>query len=1103
MDFHGLDLARPIPRIRAGFCAICENVRTYLRQAFQLRQPLTDAILTLSAAVMSIARMNDTTPSGPGSGYTLISADADGNLWNGSTIVATGLSGNRVSLAPFQPNQSVQPWMYVGDTAAAGSVTVSDSFTCSGMVKVRSDGVARKTGITEPQSAPVVGINTVSVMQWLSLPATTPPWTNIGGVNADYDYSGTDNQPPFPATISTPVAESTVTLTVTGTATVNGTAGTAPGASQPLSGGYPGHFIASPVTVVFAFTDASGNILAQSSLAGAPPVVGNVGAGATLTVPAGAAQLQIGIDSEGGTFSANSGSYLIEAVVSTSAITQVSSIVGLITAYVWGDSPHSGPTGSYIWKNPNDSGTGEPRTIGNVQASSSNNSLIFDSSPEDGTVPVQWSTLDSTGATISSIDLFAPALESEGYQDFNACIVGSLWVPKAGTYAIQIQNKDQVMFGIGGGATSTGGAVYGPNGQAITVVSGWPLLYVSTPNGTGGAVTDSFNVTFPAAGIYPFEVDWDYWYHTGRSLIIEMAPTPGAGVATIPPLPQGVRTNVQYWGKYRAAETGAQSNPGPASPIQQTPVLANTITQPYSTDPQVTLWDAYRKDDALANPTYVATGPNDGLGGTINGIVYNTAIEDTLSDLAAADNDQMEIDDFEPFPSIDTPKSGKVTIVAGVITWKSGDKFSTRWLAGTEMLIGSPTQNAYSLIARPISTTEIVIPGIPDTIGDAAGDGVPYNIAQPILAQQPLPYLFGPTDNIPFMCAVGDPLRPGTIYWCKGNNLDSAPDTNQQNLTDPSEVLVNGAMSGGYAIVFSIRRALIMQPNAQNATATASGVAGSTWSFRTTSINRGLFIPRALYVQGSGNTFFRVNDGIHYSQFGQGSKSITDETLYPLFSHEGSTPTAIVRNGIAVYPPDDTVPEKQQFSGQGNYLYYDYQGTDGNMHTLTFDIEAMAWIWDTTTPAATVHASNQGESVQGVLVGCADNTIRQFASTGDESPTGTVMSPAMGGKGYIHCGMLAIEYSATDTIALTGVVQDAENGSYAPAAITLPATGGNPTKYFLRPSANKWKWISWQFQFTDPTAQIFLDGCVCYIRSWGTNATYEQMPMFGSTGGEG
>ena len=1244
IEFRGLSISAPLNRIKAGFCSIAVNVRSYLRGGFMLRNRLAGALYTLSAGVQSIARLNDTTPQGPVSGFTIISADSSGNLYNGASTVATGLSGHPVSLAPFQPNQSVQPWMYVGDssqavtvnyaasasirpvltassvtwtnpTNAIGSVgyatdagissdylkidcaaislpsgaavvgvkiqgngfyatnpgiitvnaqpsnqnqfpslravptvfssggttfmwgltsaqvvagfyflispqapiqaislnqitvivyyTYPSTFASTGMVKVRSDGLTRKTGIKEPQSPPVVGINTFNVTQFLTLQANTPPWTNIGGVNANFNYGGLDTQPPYPTIIATPVAGATVTLMVTGTATVNGSS-VAPSASGPSTSGYPGAFITTPKIVVFAFTDANGNILAQSTLLGAPPVVGNVGASAVLTVPAHAAQLQIGIDSLGGTFSANSGSYLIQANVSTSSITQVASIVGLVNAYVWGDSPQVGPVASYVWKNPNDGGTGISRTIGTAQAKASNNSLIFDSTPEDGTVPVLWSTLDSTGGTVGSIDLFSPALESQGYMDFNACITGSIFIPAGGTYAVKLQYKDQIMFGVGAGATSTGGAVYGFSGQAITVADGLPLLFVSTIDGLGTYQTTTIQVTFPEMGIYPFEIDWDYWYHSGRSLIVQVAPTSGAAAATLPPLPQGVRTGVQYWGKYRASETGAQSNPSQPSPLQLTPVLANTIQLPWSNDPQVDKVDYYRQDNALANPTYVATGPNDGLGGTINGVLYNTAIEDTLDDLAAAGNQIMARDDFEPFPSIDTPKAGMVTIVGSVIKWKSGDLFNVRWLPGTIMLIGSPTQMAYSLVARPLSTTQIVIPEVPDTIGDAVGAGVPYNIAQPILAQQPLPYLFGPTDNIPFMCAVGDPGRPGTIYWCKGNNLDSAPDTNQQNLTDPSEALVNGAMSSGYAIVFSIKRAWVMQPNFFNAQATATGTSGSTWSFRSTSISRGLFIPRCLAVEGSGKTFFRVDDGIHYSQSGQGSQSITDQTLYPLFAHEGSTPAAIVRNGVTFYPPDDTKPQQQQFSIQGPYLYYDYIGTDATYHTLVFDISAMAWIWDMTNPAAMVHASNQGPSTQGVLVGCVDHTIRPFTSTGTETVTGTVVTPAIGGVGWGSMYEITVEYSSSATVTLSFVAADAGNGSYGPNSLTLPSTGGSPTKYTTKVSSNKWKWLQFSFASTDQTLAVYLDGFAVAVKNWGDSVQYRTVqPFAGNAGGEG
>ena len=214
------------------------------------------------------------------------------------------------------------------------------------------------------------------------------------------------------------------------------------------------------------------------------------------------------------------------------------------------------------------------------------------------------------------------------------------------------------------------------------------------------------------------------------------------------------------------------------------------ITPTASLDPQVDKIDFYRQSGGLSNFTYVGTGQNTA-----------TAFNDLLSDLAVATNPLLEYDNFEPFPSIDLPKSGVVNITSQVLNYVSGDHFNIRWLPGTIMLLGSPTQTAYTAVRRPTSTTAWDFTNNdPNIVPLPDSSAVAWNIAEPTLAQQPLPYMFGPTDNINFIFAVGDPLRPGTLYWCKGSNLDSAPDTNQLEVTDPSEPLVNGAMSGGLGV---------------------------------------------------------------------------------------------------------------------------------------------------------------------------------------------------------------------------------------------------------------------------------------------------------------
>lgn len=1097
--FGGMNLTDPVNRI-SGKVALALNVRAYLSAGFTLRAVLTNAIFTFASAIQSIARLNDSTPAGPVSGFSYV-IKAGTVLYNNSTPVATGMSPNPVSNTTFRPNTSVQPWDYIGDNSQFATIITKYlingtpvNFGSFSQIKVRSDGLAYKTGIAEPHSPPLVSTSGSMTTGSGPLAATTVPWNNVSGANPSYNYGQTsagDGTGPF--IIALPSGSQSLTIDVLGTATVNG-ATHAAGDAGPATSTYPANFTHSipapnPTIVVGAFTDGSGNVLTGTSPV---PLLANVGASITLFVPAGAVQFQIGIDSSANTFSANSGAFTLNWALTVSAIATKVSTQGSVTAYVFSPAPHTGPVATFIWKNPGDVGTGIPLTSSQAAVTVTNNSWIFDSSPEDGTVPVQWSTLAADGSTTGTIPLFTPALESEGYQDFYACIVGSLFIPAAGTYTFTFVNKDQIMVGIGGGATISGGYVTNPhNGQTMSVVSALPLVLVTTPNGSGGAVTTNLAVTFPGAGSYQVEIDWDYWEHTGRSLIMTV------NSVVIPPLPAGVRTDVSYIGVYRSSATGALSNPSPASTAQVTPVLDNTVSLLWSPDPQVDKVDFYRQDSGLPNYTYVATGPNTNP---------PTPIVDSLSDLGAAANPILQFDNFEPFPSIDLPAAGIVNVSGGIITWVSGTPFNVRWLPGSVILLGAPTQLAYTLYSRPTSPTSMLIPGVPD------GTNLVYNIAEPILANQPLPYQFGPTDNINFTFAVGDPLRPGTLYWCKGSNLDSAPDTNQMDVTDPSEPLVNGAMSGGRGVLASIRRWWVIMPNFFNAEATATGTSGSTWTLQATSITRGLFIPRCLAVSGGGNIFFRVDDGIHVSPGGLQSESISDGDLYPLFSHEGSIPTAIVRNGITIYPPDDTQPQQQQFSYQNGYLYYDYLGIDSTFHTLVFDEAAGGWIYDTYSISAVIHAANEDESIQGVLVGCSDGTLREMTPGGTEISTGTVLTPAIGGKGFLFIQEVTVEYSSNAPITLSTLAADTNNGSYGPADVTLPSTTGviAKTKFLL--GTNKAKLFWFQFSSADPTFKVYTDGFAVRLKDFGTKDPFRQMnpfvmqnpyfPVLGGFGGE-
>lgn len=539
--------------------------------------------------------------------------------------------------------------------------------------------------------------------------------------------------------------------------------------------------------------------------------------------------------------------------------------------------------------------------------------------------------------------------------------------------------------------------------------------------------------------------------------------------------------------------------------VNYTKITASYSTQdaqvtPFpSPDPQVDKINFYRQGGGLANPTFVGQGPNSA-----------TVFNDLLSDLGAASNREMVFSNFEPVPSIDLPQSGTLNAASQVLTTVSGDPFNPRWLPGTIILIGSPSQVAYTAVRRPANATtwdftnnDPTVTPIPD------GTNLTWNIAEPDLAAQPLPYIFGVTDNINYVFGVGDPNRPGTLYWCAGSNLDAWPDTNQMDVTDPSEPLVNGAMSAGLGVLFSIKRAWFIYPNFFNALATVTGTSGSTWTLQATSIDRGLFMPRCAIVTNSGKIYFRVDDGIHLSLGGATSQSITDGSLYPLFPHESagsgaSVPQPIARNGATIYPPDDSKPEKQRFSYQNGYLYYRHVATDGLPHTWVFDERIMGWIWDSYSGSQpTASAPNEGESQQGTIVGCSDGTVRLMTSHATEAFSGTVLTGALGGAGWMTGYEFTAEYSCDSGATVSFAAADAGNNSYAPNLIVLNPTAGGTAKFTTKISPNKWKLLQAQFETTDQTFQLYLAGTGLSVKPWGSEAEYAFVSFFAGQGGKG
>ena len=391
-----------------------------------------------------------------------------------------------------------------------------------------------------------------------------------------------------------------------------------------------------------------------------------------------------------------------------------------------------------------------------------------------------------------------------------------------------------------------------------------------------------------------------------------------------------------------------------------------------------------------------------------------TPIIDSQSDLAAANNQVMTTDDFEPYPSIDLPRSGTCSVSGGIITQTGGDVFNIRWLPGTIIEIGAPPpygapvvpQVAYSLYNRPTSPTQMFIPGVVD------GTNLLWNIAEPILAAQPLPSQWGPTDNTAYMFACYDLYRPGTLYFTKGNNPDSAPDTNQIEVTSPSEPLMNGSIIKGLSVVFSTERVWLCYPTFTTALATVSGVSGSPFNLILADSSYGLYIRTAIGSAGGQRTAFRAKDSIRITEGGT-SVSVSD-AIYNLFPHGGEQPGPVTLGGQTVYPPDDTKPNAQTISWAEGCWFYDYQDTTGTPRTLVYDEAGKGWSVDVGNPLFTVHAPVEGRA-EGTYVGCNDGTVRQLLSGGTEAVTSVIATGSQNGgdaRAYKQIGDVFIKASS-------------------------------------------------------------------------------------------
>lgn len=481
----------------------------------------------------------------------------------------------------------------------------------------------------------------------------------------------------------------------------------------------------------------------------------------------------------------------------------------------------------------------------------------------------------------------------------------------------------------------------------------------------------------------------------------------------------------------RSSITGAIGNPSPAmrygvSPRRQ-PVGVALPSAAY--DSQIDTYDVFRFGGTVTSWRYIGSVPTS-----------LTTFEDNFSDFSAQSGNALDFDNFEPWVTIDLPLSATASSVCGTtaLVIIPSPTLALRYLPGNFVILGG--NNVFTLWTRPtlISGSTYLLQ-FQENAGSLSTTSV--QIVEPSVARQPLPYMFGP-DSAGRILAVGDPLRPGVLYYTKSNNPDSAPDSYSRELTVPSEPLLGGEILDGLAFVASPERWWALYPQ-QSADPT------QFYNPVQAPIARGLAAPLGHCTDGA-QVYFWAKDGIWASQTG----SLTDADLFNLFPHDGVAGTSVTYLGVTIQAPDYSRVGKFRLTHSAGYLYATYQDASGTYRQLVLDIKRAAWSVDQYSPV--VSAAYHPEQQAGTIT--ANTAVRY-----DELLFGTIdgrvcaQSPLANDLGGgVVCTIATFEFDGGDLRAPTQwgdffvdltpsatngvIVQPVSSGARIAIPTTIPST---------------------------------------------------------------
>lgn len=548
--------------------------------------------------------------------------------------------------------------------------------------------------------------------------------------------------------------------------------------------------------------------------------------------------------------------------------------------------------------------------------------------------------------------------------------------------------------------------------QTVPGLSQWTVLYIPVSNfQRGGSDTSkgwrnvaALRVSFSATAIITVKVD--AWWIGGTY-----------GPNTLSNQDQG-RSPYFYAYRYRASASGAKSAPSPPNRSGiEVARGANVLTPTVSTDTQVDKIDWFRFGGTLNAFRYIGTQANSG---TFTDTFADDTLDLTPEAVLPTDNDGISLD-LQPFPIVDLPRTGTCTVVGTEVTWVSGDTFNTNWIRDNQIVInGTP----YTLYAAPSSSTRL-------SLNENAGTQttITFYLPGPIIAAQPLDAYFGPWGAGEAGVTIFG-VKDGVLYWTNGNNPDSCAKGNRLEVAASSEPLMNGCVYDGRPFVFSSERMWEIQPSQ------LSGFITQIIGYA-----KGLYARWGLAV---GDVIYYIwKDGI-YAWPGDGgpggnTPTITEATLQPFFPHDGQP--GVMVNGMS--PPDFTTPNSLRLDYGDSQLYFDYVAQDASRASLVFANRACI-SRDAYSVPVNFHYHSEGSGRNIIYAGGNNGILYTMGSAltdGGTAFTCTLRTPSVNDDDPRLKKVLGDCYTELSAVTSTTVTATPYINNYATAQTATSITG--------------------------------------------------------------